>query len=112
MNGVMMQKCAYAKMTTEKDVKKLVEGYNDYTGSDIESQKNSGASGKTLSKSDLEEPYNIDKYISFVGHLMWYTNKVLPDVVNVARELVVHIIHPGPEHWKALGYLIGYLKVK
>ena len=44
--------------------------------------------------------------------LIWYTTKVGPDVENVARELVVHISHPGLEHWKALGCLIGYLKVK
>ena len=26
--------------------------------------------------------------------------------------MVVNIIHPGPERWKALGRLIGYLKGK
>ena len=31
---------------------------------------------------------------------------------NVARELDVHMSHTGPEHWKALGRLIGYLKGK
>ena len=43
---------------------------------------------------------------------MWYTTKVGPDVANTARELVVHMSHPGPENWKALGHLIGYLKGK
>ena len=43
---------------------------------------------------------------------MWYTTKVVTDVANVARELAVHMIHPGPEHWKKLGHLIGYLKGK
>ena len=38
--------------------------------------------------------------------------KVVPSVVNVEREVVVHIIHTGPKHWKALGRLIGYLKGK
>ena len=41
---------------------------------------------------------------------MWYTTKVGPDVENAARELAVHTSHPGPEHWKALVPLIGYLK--
>ena len=41
---------------------------------------------------------------------MWYKTKVGPDVANASRELAVHISHPGPEHWKALGRLIGYLK--
>ena len=64
----------------------------------------------TLSKSDLEEPDNINNYRSFMEQLMWYMNKVGPDMVNVARELAVYIRHPGPEHWKALGRLIGYIK--
>ena len=32
-------KSTYAKMTTEKDVKKLVEGYKNYMGSDSRVQK-------------------------------------------------------------------------
>ena len=38
--------------------------------------------------------------------------KVGPDVESVSRELAVHTSPPGPEHWKALASLIGYLKVK
>ena len=34
------------------------------------------------------------------------------DVENTARELVVHMSDPGPEHWKSLGHFIGYLKSK
>ena len=34
------------------------------------------------------------------------------DVENAARELVVHMSDPGPEHWKSLGHFIGYLKSK
>ena len=47
-----------------------------------------------------------------MGQLMWYTTKVGPDVENAARYLDVHMSHPESEHWKALGSLIGYLKVK
>ena len=43
---------------------------------------------------------------------MWYTTKVGTDAENAARELEVHMSHPGPEHLKALGRLIGYLKGK
>ena len=35
-----------------------------------------------------------------------------PELENYARELAVHISNPGPEYWKALGSLIGYLKGK
>ena len=54
-------KGTYAKITMDTDVKKLVEFYEKYTGSDIKVQKNPGGPGTTLSKSELEEPYNIDK---------------------------------------------------
>ena len=51
-------------------------------------------------------------YTSSVGKFMWYTTKVGPDVANTARELAIHMIHPGTEHWKSLGNFIEYLKVK
>ena len=54
----------------------------------------------------------MDKYRSFVGQLMWYTTKVESNVANAARELAVHRSHPGMEHCKELGCLIGYIKVK
>ena len=80
----------------DEDTKKLVEGYDNYNGSSVKLQKHSGSSGTTLSKSDLEEPYNIDKYISFTVQLMWYTTKVEHNVTNAARELAVQMINPGP----------------
>ena len=43
---------------------------------------------------------------------MWYTTNVESDVVNAARDLAVHMSNPGTEHQKALGRMIGYLKVK
>ena len=45
-------------------------------------------------------------------NLKWYTTKVEPGVENAARELKVHMRNTGPEHCKALGHLIGYLKGK
>ena len=89
-------KGTYAKITIEKDIKKLVEGYKSYNGSDVKIQKTPGEPGTTLIKIYLEEPYNIDKYRSFLGQLMWYTNNMVPDVANAARELSVHMSHPMP----------------
>ena len=99
-------------MTMDKDMNNLVEGYKKYTGGDLKVQKTPRAPGTNQSKSDLEEPYNINKYRSFVGKLMWYTTKVVPEVTNAEIELVVHMSHPGTEHCKVLGRLIGYLKGK
>ena len=62
-----------SKTTMEKDVKKLVEGYKKLIGSETRVHKTPGAPGTTLSKSEFEEPKDIDKYRSFVVHLMWYT---------------------------------------
>ena len=43
---------------------------------------------------------------------MCYNTKVLPDMVNDTRQLVVHNSYSGTEHCKALVSLIGYLKGK
>ena len=40
----------YAKITMEKDAKKLVEGYKNFIGRGVKVQKTTGAPGKTLSK--------------------------------------------------------------
>ena len=102
----------YAKMTTEKDVKTIVEGCENYRGSYLRVQKNPKAPGTTLSKSDLEDTDNMNKYRSFVGQSMWYTTELGPGVENAAREFEVHMSHPGTDHWEALGCLIGYIKGK
>ena len=47
-----------------------------------------------------------------MGKLFWYTNKAGLDVANAAGELAVNMSHPGMEHWRSLGSLIGYLKGK
>ena len=64
-----------------------------YTESDLKVQKNLGDLVTTISKSDLEEPDNINKYRSFAVQLMWYTTKVEPDVAKEARELEAHMLH-------------------
>ena len=44
----------YAKITMQKDVKKLVDGYDKFTGSDLNVQKTPDSPGTTLIKSQLE----------------------------------------------------------
>ena len=45
----------------EKDVEKLVEVNEKYTGRDVKVQTTSGAPGMTLSKTEPVEPKYIDK---------------------------------------------------
>ena len=52
----------YAKMTTEEDVKKLIEGYNNNTRDEVKVQKHPGAPGTNTIKSDLEELQDINNY--------------------------------------------------
>ena len=70
---------------TTKDIKQLVDGYEKFIGSGVKFQKTPGATGTTLSNSEIEEPKFIDKYRSLVRQLMWYTTNVGPDVANAAR---------------------------
>ena len=44
----------------DKDFKELAEGYKNYTCSYIKVQKTPHGPGTTISKSDLEESYNMD----------------------------------------------------
>ena len=69
----------------DKDVKNIVEGYEKYNGGELKVQKTPGYPGTTQIKSDWEEPDNINKDRSFLGKLMWYKTKVVPDVENAAR---------------------------
>ena len=47
-------KSTHVKITMDKYVKKLVEGYYKYTGSDVKVQKNPGAPVTNISKIDVE----------------------------------------------------------
>ena len=46
----------YAKITMEKDVNKLVNWYDKFTGSDVKIHKTPGDTGTNLCKSELNEP--------------------------------------------------------
>ena len=48
-------------MTTKNTVKKLVEGYKRYIGSDVKVQKKLGALGTSISKIELKETNDIYK---------------------------------------------------
>ena len=68
-------KVPYAKITTEKDTKKLVYVYKKFTEGDIMVQKTPGAPVTTICKINLKYTTYIYKYRSLV-QIMWYTTKV------------------------------------
>ena len=68
---MLFTQCLYEKTTTEKDVKKLVEGYEKNTWGEVKVQKTPGTPGTTPSKSELEEPQDISNYRWLMGQLMW-----------------------------------------
>ena len=100
------------KITTEKDINILVDGYKKFTGSDVKVKKIPSDPGTNLSKSKLKDPIKIYKYRPFLGHIMWYNMKVRTGVSKAARELDVHMSHTWPDNWNSLGSLIGYLNGK
>ena len=60
----------------------MVEGYKRFIGRDVKVQKTPDSPGTDLSKSELEEPKDVDKYKNFVEKLMWYITNMGPDVTN------------------------------
>ena len=69
--SAVVKKCLYAKILLEKNVRKLIEGYVKFIGGSVKVQKTPGDTGKTLSKSEIEEPRYIYNYRSFLGKLRW-----------------------------------------
>ena len=60
----------YKKVIMEKDVNKLVERYNKFTGSESKVQKTHGAPGTTLREIKLKHLTEIDKYMSLLGQII------------------------------------------
>ena len=74
--------------------------------------KTPGFQNTVLSKNEEENPTMLEEYRSLVGKLMYYVVKVAPDCANATRDLARYMKNPGPEHWKAMERIVGYLKGK
>ena len=89
----------------------LVKDYELEIGKPIKTALSPGSPGKSLTKAEEgKEPLKLDKYRSFVGRVMWYMRKLMPQCCNAMRELASHMSCPNEEHWKALTRAIGYIK--
>ena len=80
----------------EKNIRKILDGYNNFIESNLEVQKTPGYPGTILSSRKLKYPTDIDKYMSFVVQIILYTTKVVPGVANTEIYLAVHMSHPRP----------------
>ena len=98
-----MSRCI--KMIISKDI---VDKYEEDFG-ECQSFPTPGYPGKALLKAE-GEPERLTEYRSFVGKLLFAMKKTYPELANPVRELATHMETPGPEHWKSIGRMIGYLK--
>ena len=90
----------------EAEIIAMVE---EQLGKKLKEQPTPGYPGKILAKHD-GEPVDLDAYRSIVGKLLYFMTKVAPELANACRELSSHMANPGPEHWKAIERIAGYLK--
>jgi hypothetical protein len=77
----------------------------------LKDHKTPAAPNSTLEKlREGEEVIDESMYQKLVGKLLYAVLRVLPDCANAIRDLTCHLSSPGEQHWKALAYLLGYLK--
>src|SRR5206468_3536809 len=50
------------------------------------------------------------KYASILGGIGWAANCTRPDLAYAHSKLARYTANPGPEHWKQLQRLFGYIK--
>ena len=68
-----------------------------------------GYPGVTLPKHE-GEAVRLTEYRSFVGKVLFAMKKTYPELANSVRELATHMDCPGPEQWKAVGRMVGFLR--
>ena len=56
------------------------------------------------------EPVMLTEYRSYVGKLLFAMKKTYPELANSIRELATHMDNPGPDQWKGVERICGYLK--
>ena len=58
------------------------------------------------------ESVHVTGHRSFVGKILFSMKKTYPKLANAAQELSSHMENPGEEHWKSIGRMVGYLKLR
>lgn len=100
---------AFCKATMDKKVNATVDYYEKYIGKPVKEYSTPGVPNENLTKYD-GDPIDIDEYRSLVGKIMFFSTKVCPKIGAAIRALSAYMSCPGPDHWRAMGRLVGYMK--
>jgi hypothetical protein len=100
----------YYEIAMKEFTKSMIQDFKTNNGRDAKAYLTPGFPGTSLF--ELEEGrkiVNLDWYRTAVGKLLWLVKKNAVDCSNIARELSSHMDKPGPDHWKAMERVIGFL---
>ena len=93
----------------DKKVTAIIESYEQYIGKEAEVFSTPGTPNENLIKHE-GDPMDIDEFRSLVGKFMFFTTNICLKTTSAVRALSGHMSSPEPDHWKAMGRLIGYMK--
>lgn len=101
------ERCVVATMP--QLVNEIIEAYEKYKGGPVKEYDTPGYPNQSLKK-HLEEAMDPKEYRSIVGKYMYLVTKIMPEGANTARDLTKHFQNPGPDQWKSVERMVGYLK--
>ena len=93
----------------DKKVTVLIILYDQCIGNEAKVFSTPGTPNGNLIKHE-GDPVDIDNFRSLVGKVIFFTTKICPKTGSAVKTLSVYMSSPGPDHWKAIGRLIGYMK--
>ena len=99
----------YLEASMEKMRNEIILDFEKATGKPVKLFTTPAYPGTTLSSYE-GEPVQLTEFRSILGKLLYYVNKIAPAMLNSVRELSSHMSMPGPDHWKAMGRVVGHLK--
>ena len=90
---------------------KIQESYKQLSDKKATEKATPGTTCKVLTKTkDLLDADDHKQYRSVVGKLMYYCQKIAPEMANAVRELAAHMDAPCREHIAKLGRTVGFVK--
>ena len=93
----------------DKKVSGIVKSFGIYDGKKAKVDDTPGDPNVNLSKHE-GQPVDIDEYRSLVGKIMLFATKICLKIDSTVRAPSGYMLFPGPDHWKTVARLIGYIK--